>query len=104
MSVDTRVYRHYLFSVASHAVTVILGPAEMLGLRVLHVGPDGHGQAERRQEYGLQKVCVMFECCLLFIYQDKDLTKKIRASLTSYESERRLYAASSARQRKGDLC
>ena len=26
------------------------------------------------------------------------------ASLTSYERERRLYAASSARQRKGDLC
>ena len=56
MSVDTRVYRQYLFSVASHAVSVVLGPAELLGLRVLHVGPDGHCQAERRQEYGLPKL------------------------------------------------
>ena len=46
----------YLFSVVPQKGSeVVILFIEILGLRVLHVGPEGHGQAEHREEYGLQK-------------------------------------------------
>ena len=44
----------YLFSVVPEkGFEVVILLIQILGLRVLHVGPEGHGQAEHGEEYGL---------------------------------------------------
>ena len=58
----------YLFSVVPQKGSeVVILFIEILGLRVLHVGPEGHGQAEHREEYGLHKF-IYFDVILILCH------------------------------------
>ena len=63
----------YLFSVVPEKGSeVVILLIQILGLRVLHVGPEGHGQAEHGEEYGLQKFIyfdVILILCLIHTFK-----------------------------------